>query len=92
MRLTEARMKDLQRQVSNEEISFSRMVELINEEHNKLLTDDEISQFAQEAVTLDGSSMNEVKELVAKAVKQGAEWMRWKMTGKRCVPSAKTEA
>lgn len=87
-KLTVAELRDLESQVAKEEISYSRMVEIINQKFEHAVTDEQIKQFAKEAVTLDGSEMNEVKELVARAVQQGAEWSRWRITGLQSVPSA----
>ncbi len=48
-RLTVAEMRDLEKQVFTEQISYSRMVEIINEKFRHQLSDEHIKTFSIEA-------------------------------------------
>lgn len=89
-KLKVSELRDLESQVSKGEISYSRMVEIINQKFEHAITDEQIKTFSTEAVTLDGSELDATKELIARAVQQGAEWSRWKITGLQSVPSTLT--
>jgi hypothetical protein len=81
-KLTVAEMRDLEKQVINGEISYSRMIEIINERFCNSLTKEEIRQFAVDSITGNGLiEMNADREAHAQMVQYSAEWANWRITG-----------